>query len=753
MGDVEREDPASTPRQVRALFQRAGRLRSHTRTLLADDARARADAQRALASMRTRLAREELGSIPLTRLKDVTVGRLRIRALEQAGYQTILDILDTTPYALQLLPGVGAWNARQAHAAAEQIAKAVEETVALRIDVDRQDDETTDLLIALNRLVNAGPDLPRASGAARRIERTLASLLPAAQPARGWLRMLLAGQGGRRRAQEAVARIEDVIAEANASGTALLFGQASVDLLRPPVSGIEAWVDFELRASEYYNLLAELAATEPDRVASEGFLPDDISARVKAQDLDDTHRRVSLRGYQSFGARFALAQRRVILGDEMGLGKTIEAVAALAHLWARGERHFLVACPASVLINWVREIEARSTLRAYSLRGGDRTAALAEWIRTGGVAVTTIDTLHRLEVPGDVALGMLVVDEAHYVKNPAARRSQAVARWCGRTDRVLFMTGTPMENRVEEFRNLIGYLRPDLLPGIRNGDTAALATVAGAGAARGQAFRRAVAPVYLRRNQEDVLTELPDLVHVDEWEEFSPADLTAYRKAVADGNFMAMRRAAYVAPETSAKLQRLLELVDEAAGNDLKVVVFSYFRDVMTAVHEALGGTGAPGSPGDPGGRVHGPISGDLGTARRQQVIDEFTAAPGHAVLLSQIQAGGIGVNLQAASVVIICEPQVKPTMESQAVARAHRMGQVRKVQVHRLLTADSVDQRMLDILRGKVGLFDTYARRSDLAESTPDAVDISEQTLARQIVEEEQRRLATSRPSRPSHA
>ncbi|MEV4531309.1 DEAD/DEAH box helicase [Streptosporangium sp. NPDC049304] len=744
MGDVEREEPAPTPGQVRGLLQRAGRLGSHARTLLADDAEARADVQRALSPVRTRLAREELGSIPLARLKDVTVGRLRVSALEQAGHQTVLDILDTTPYALQLLPGVGAWNARQAHAAAGQIAKAVEETVALRIDVDRQDDETTALLIALNRLVNAGPDLPRAGAIARRIAERLASLLPAAQPARGWLRMLFAGQEGRRRAREAVARIEDVIAEANASDTALLFGQVSVDLLRPPVSGIEAWVDFEFRASEYYNLLAEIAATEPDRVASEGFLPDDISSRVKAQNLDDTHRRVSLRGYQSFGARFALAQRRVILGDEMGLGKTIEAIAVLAHLRARGERHFLVACPASVLINWVREVETRSTLRAYSLRGGDRAAALAEWVRTGGVAVTTVDTLHRLEIPDDVALGMLVVDEAHYVKNPAARRSQAVARWCDRTERVLFMTGTPMENRVEEFRNLVGYLRPDLIPALRNGD----ATAGAAGAAGAQAFRRAVAPVYLRRNQEDVLTELPDLVHVDEWEEFGEADLAAYRKAVADGNFMAMRRAAYAVPETSAKLQRLLELVDEAAGNDLKVVVFSYFRDVMAAVHQALGGPGTPTSPGDPGGRVHGPISGDLGADRRQQVVDEFTAAQGHAVLLSQIQAGGVGLNLQAASVVIICEPQVKPTMESQAVARAHRMGQVRKVQVHRILTADSVDQRMLDILRGKAGLFDTYARRSDLADSTPDAVDISEQALARQIVEEEQRRLATARPS-----
>jgi SNF2 family DNA or RNA helicase len=92
---------------------------------------------------------------------------------------------------------------------------------------------------------------------------------------------------------------------------------------------------------------------------------------------------------------------------------------------------------------------------------------------------------------------------------------------------------------------------------------------------------------------------------------------------------------------------------------------------------------------------------------------------------------------------VILCEPQVKPTMESQAVARAHRMGQVRKVQVHRLLSADSVDQRMLEILSAKSMLFDAYARRSDLAESNPDAVDISEQLLAREIVETEQRRLA----------
>jgi SNF2 family DNA or RNA helicase len=141
---------------------------------------------------------------------------------------------------------------------------------------------------------------------------------------------------------------------------------------------------------------------------------------------------------------------------------------------------------------------------------------------------------------------------------------------------------------------------------------------------------------------------------------------------------------------------------------------------------------------------VFGPISGSVPAARRQRLVDEFAAADGHAVLLCQIEAGGVGLNLQAASVVVLCEPQVKPTLEHQAVARAHRMGQVRTVQVHRLLATDGVDQRLLHILKNKDRLFDAYARRSDVAEASPDAVDVSDGSLARRIVEEEQQRLAT---------
>ncbi|MEV8327770.1 DEAD/DEAH box helicase [Kitasatospora sp. NPDC056731] len=709
-------------RKPKVVLADGERLHAVARAVVDDHQGAVEHVRQAAAGLRGQLVRDELDGIPVARLKDVTEGRLRVGALEAAGIRTVRQVVDATPYTLQLLPGIGAQSALQAIAAAGQIARAAEQAVAIRLDVDHQDVAGTALVVALQRLVAAGPDARRARELAERVAGETAALIAAAQPARGVVRGLFAGRQRRQEAFAAVDRLDALLAETEGRGTSMLFAQASVDLLRPLATDIEAWAEFEVRSAEFYGVLGEFAGSGSDGLtASEGFLPESLSDRVRAEPLDDTRCTVPLRGYQAFGARFALAQKRVIIGDEMGLGKTIQAIAALAHLRAHGSAHFLVVCPASVLINWIREIESRSTLRAFRFHGQEREAARTEWLRSGGVAVVTFDGLRRLEVPEDVTVGMVVVDEAHYVKNHSTKRSQAVAEWTDRVDRVLFLTGTPMENRVEEFRNLVRYLQPDLLPGIHSSSAAAGPT----------SFRKAVAPAYLRRNQRDVLTELPDVVHVDEWEELSASDLVAYRSAVAEGNFMAMRRAAYADPEGSAKLLRLMEVVEEAAENGLKVVVFSYFRDVLRVVQDALGQ------------RAFGPIDGGLDAVRRQDVVDEFAAVQGHAVLLSQIQAGGVGLNIQAASVVILCEPQVKPTMESQAIARAHRMGQVRRVQVHRLLAVDSVDQRMVEILRAKSQLFDDYARRSDVAESTPEAVDVSEQSLAALIVEEEQLRLA----------
>jgi SNF2 family DNA or RNA helicase len=287
-----------------------------------------------------------------------------------------------------------------------------------------------------------------------------------------------------------------------------------------------------------------------------------------------------------------------------------------------------------------------------------------------------------------------------------------------------------MENKVDEFRVLVGHLRPEVAENLDIEDETL----------DGTRFRELVAPVYLRRNTEDVLSELPARLETQEWVALEGATLRAYRKAVGEGNFMAMRRAAFDpgTVKASPKLRRLVELVSEAADGGRKIIVFSYFRDVLETVTEVLAGRdGVPGVP------VIGPLTGDIPPADRQAMVDELTNARGPAVLVSQIQAGGVGLNIQAASVIIIAEPQLTPSIEEQAIARAHRMGQVRPVDVHRLLCEDSVDQRVLELLADKREAFDEYARRSDMANVTPDAVDTrSETELRHAIVAAERKRL-----------
>jgi superfamily II DNA or RNA helicase len=709
-------------RAERDVVARGARLHEAARNVVGDHGGAVEAVRSALTPIHDAAIRRELDAIPVARLQDVTEGRLRLGSVEQSGLRTVGAVLAAGPYRLRQIPGVGQRTVDQMLAAARRLSDAVHETVAVHIDVDRPEPSTTALVTALHVLVEAGPDARRAFERAGALAERLEPLLADARPAAGRFRMLLAGREKKARALTAVTGIRSLLDEAERAELPELFAQASVDLLRGPASDLAAWADFELRSADYYSLLAEISGRAPDTAAAEGFLPDEIAERVRTQHLDDSHRRVSLRGYQAFGARFALAQRNVILGDEMGLGKTIQAIAVLAHLAAEGQSHFMVVCPASVLVNWTREIEARSALRVMLLHGPDRHDAFADWKGRGGVGVTTFDALRGFSAPGGGEVGLFVVDEAHSVKNPKAKRSQAVAEWAERCERTLFMTGTPMENRVVEFRNLVGMLDRDVAESLDDGDALAGSV----------AFRKAVAPVYLRRNQQDVLTELPSLQHTDEWEELSASDEEAYREAVRAGNFMAMRRAAYLRPEKSAKLERLREIVGEAGENGQKTVVFSNFKDVLSVVREALAD----------GTTVFGPLTGGVPAGRRQQIVDDFAAAPGPAVLLAQIQAAGVGLNMQAASVVVICEPQIKPTIEHQAVARAHRMGQVRPVRVHRLLATGGVDERLVKMLERKTRLFDAYARRSAVAEATPDAIDVSDTDLARRIVEEEQARL-----------
>jgi superfamily II DNA or RNA helicase len=680
--------------------------------VVAGEAAYRSAAREAGEKVRHREVQSILRDMPVEALRTVTRDRFRLGPLADAGIVTVQDVLHHGS-SLQALPGVGETSARRLIGAARTLWQTTYDDTPVRIEVDHRHPETTHLLRCLaewdarRRTRGAAADLERAAELAPlggTIDRSTAHLLVV--PTRG---LAASGLG---ESIEIVKRRADLLVRSSAPGRRSL--------------PADPWDDFLARPADYFAMLAELGFASGDENTVHGDLPDEIIQAVRDQALDGAHLTASLRGYQSFAARFALVQRKVIVGDEMGLGKTVEALAVLAHLRSRGSTHFLVVCPAAVVTNWVREISGKSRLRPHRVHGPERDAAARAWLRDGGVAVTTYETLawwgpQLREVPD---LACVVVDEAHYVKNPQAQRSIRTKEIVARAERAILLTGTPLENKVDEFRNLASYVRPDLTVDATDPSPAR--------------FRRQIAPAYLRRNQDDVLDELPELIEVEEWLPMSSADTARYREAVERGNFMQMRQAAMLEAAESTKVQRLVEIVREAAENERRIIVFSHFRQVLDVIARTLPGP------------VFGPLTGSVPANHRQRMVDEFSAARYGAVLVAQIVAGGVGLNIQSASVVVICEPQLKPTTEAQAVARAHRMGQVQSVQVHRLLSEEGVDQRITELLAGKRRIFDDFARVSDTAAASPEAVDLSEAELVQEVVAAERQRLLAPAPDLP---
>ena len=713
---------------ARRLLSRAEGDAAAAVTVLGIAEERRQEARAAYEAARAEAVRDELAQMPVSRLRDMTAGQLRLGPLEAVGYTTVASVVGARVGRLQVIGGVGPDTAAQVVSAAYALRRSLERTVRVRFDVDRRPDTQAELLEGLRRFEEAeqatGPVGDELAELAGRVEPLLA---PAELAGSRW-RMLLAGRARHRQARAALDELQSIVAASGIDRADPRWQRALG--LRAGGADIDGsiWDDYQARVVVYNGLLVTIAGLDGEPDAAHGHIPSAIAERIDTHELDTSLLQVSLRGYQAFGARFALAQGRAILGDEMGLGKTVEALAAISHLHAAGATHSLVVCPASVLANWAHEIEQHSRLRAFRLHGPDRRIELRSWTVLGGVGVVTYDSLKSLVLPDGLPVALLVADEAHYVKNLAAQRTQATLRYIRAVDRVLLLTGTPMENRLEEFRSLVDHIRPDL----------AARMAPGVGLVGADAFQAAIADVYLRRNQADVLEELPPRIDNDEWVEPTAADRRAYTRAVASGNFMAMRRAAFeaAAEGQSAKLHRLVEIVDEAAENGWKTVVFSSFLDVLRAVEQALDGRSA------------GLLTGSLDPSARQVLVDEFSASPEPLVLVSQIQAGGVGLNIQAASVVVLTEPQWKPSIEDQAVARLHRMGQMRPVHVHRLLAEDGVDQRMLEILTAKRKTFDEYVRMSDLKDASPHATDVSALATApraqseRRIIELERRRL-----------
>lgn len=678
--------------------------------------RPRLQQERAAEAMR-RLSEKQVSEI-LRGMDVENVNRdklgLRVASLRAAGIENMEQLCALSADQINAIKGIGDEAAWLIYTLAGRIRMETQTGLKVRVSLDDRNEAAAALLLAAADAIGADKAVRLAKAVSDEYRDSVEAAFLAAKPAAGMLGWLFKSAEKKKTALDAAAYLYDLLI--GDYGERVRAALKAYDERRIPDKET-IWDDFRANSAAYYAQLDRLDRSLRAQIDnSYSGLPEELVRAVEMQPIYVDALRAVLRPYQEFGVRYILRQGNVLLGDEMGLGKTVQAIAAMVSLNALGATHFMVVCPASVLVNWRREIEQFSDLPVTVIRGGDHAALLA-WREKSGVAVTTYESISRFALPEDFRFSMLVADEAHYAKNPAAKRTQALLLLRRKAERVLFMTGTPLENRVDEMCFLVSCLRPDIAGQVRE-----IKYISSA-----PQFREKLSPVYLRRTREDVLSELPELIQKEEWCEMSAAEWAHYALSVQAENFMAMRQVSWDVPiRQSSKARRLLELCDEAREDGRKIIVFSYFRNTIRAVRELLGK------------RALDPITGAVSPARRQEIVDAFAQAEDRTVLICQVQAGGTGLNIQAASVVIFCEPQLKPSLENQAISRAYRMGQLNSVLVHRLLCDNTVDERILELLREKQDVFDSFAEESTVGSEYLKA----EKSISAAIIQMEKERL-----------
>lgn len=651
-----------------------------------------------------------LRNIEVSELSKYKKG-IKISLLEERGYRDVYTVLAAGKKNIENINGIGAQGASNIISAAKEIKKAAEKNISLSLTPDEF--RKSGIVPLLYQYRNTSAVGETATGLYGEVKSVTGNSVPLVKTGFG---KLFASKDDKAKSEAAATVISDFFNGGFKEEADRCLAEKKKIRLQGPTAALK---DFDSDPASYFSLLDAIAGDE-FTTGDETEIDEELLRAIENVPVDTSLLNCTLRKYQYFGVQFILNMKNVLLGDEMGLGKTVEAIAVIASLAAGGESHFIVVCPAAVLTNWCREIEQHSQLKAYKLHSDGLEQNLEKWVSNGGVAVTTYEMSGKITLPENLRVSMLVVDEAHYIKNPQANRTKAVLALKKRTGRALFMTGTPLENRLEEMQFLVSCLQPDVARQISGLDS--VTETAG--------FRKKIAPVYLRRKRDDVLKELPEKIESEEWCTMTRPEKQSYAESVEESNFMAMRQVSFNISDMSdsSKFQRLQAILENAWEQNRKVIVFSFFLNTIKRIADVATED------------YFGPIDGSMSPENRQKIIDEFSAHEGFAVLLSQIQAGGTGLNIQAASIIVICEPQIKPSIENQAIARAYRMGQLNSVLVYRLLCEDSADARVLDIMKQKQKLFDNYADDSLSGEDTLKQAEQAE------IIEAEKQRIAAEK-------
>ena len=689
------------------------KLNTDVQNLLSAQAGQEAEIRAACETVLRGYAAGQLASVSVEELRKSRTG-IRVAALQEAGFTNLGKILQASDWELAQVEGIGEKQVAALRNITAEFASHITKNQSVRLVADDWSPENAGLITALARY-RKGQAIRRdvaepAAGLASLTEKILAGFQVRSRLA--WI------FSGRAKKEATLQALTDLGAFRANPLCARIMNLLSLYETASRLGTAEAMADFRENGAEYYALLEKFGGVRPAARLVYSSVPAQLAQAIDEMPLDLSCFRGDLRAYQAFGAKYVLTQKRVLLGDEMGLGKTVEAIAAMAHLEAQSPGcHFLIVCPATVLVNWCREIRKFSSIEPFLLHGNQLEAAFAAWQEQGGAAVTNYESMGKIaeRIDNRMYLEMLVIDEAHYIKNPEAMRTRLVRMLDEEAQHVLMMTGTPLENRVEEMCELLSFANPALAREARK-----YAYMSSA-----PQFRELLAPVYLRRQREQVLTELPPLEEREEWCLMTPADLTAYLVTLPMRNFTALRRVSFLQDDlsNSAKAQRLLAICEEAAEAGRKTVVFSYFRETIEKARALLGT------------RVLGEITGSTDIGARQILLDHFRDAAAGSVLLCQVQAGGTGLNIQTASVVVFTEPQIKPSLTKQAIARVYRMGQVQNVLVYHLLCAETVDEAMVRLVKEKQNQFDVYADESAMGEATESLFD---RDWIREFMEEE---------------
>jgi SNF2 family DNA or RNA helicase len=453
----------------------------------------------------------------------------------------------------------------------------------------------------------------------------------------------------------------------------------------------------------------------------------------------------TLRPYQLRGLQWLVFMQRVGIGaclaDDMGLGKTIQLIALLLEERLLGDcpGPTLIFAPMTVVGNWRREIERFApALKVLVHHGPERATgdAFVTAAQAHDVVISTYALGHRdQDVLGRVAWHRIALDEAQKIKNPAAAQTIAI-RGLGGAYRVA-LTGTPLENHLSELWSIMEMLNPGLLgsaarfrkrfavPIERMGDNQ-----------RAAQLRSLIRPFVLRRtkNDPDVACDLPEKMEMQVYCNLTPEQAGLYEQVVdatlgeVESATGIRRRGVILAAltrlkqicnhpvqylrdgsrldERSGKCERLVEMLEEVIAEDDAALIFTQFREMGGLLAALLTE------------RLHTEVlflHGGTTAAGRQRMIDRFQdPASGVRIFLLSLRAGGLGLNLTAANHVFHFDRWWNPSVEAQATDRAHRIGQTRRVQVHKFVCLGTIEDRIDRMLTEKLALADSIVGSGD---------------------------------------